>query len=79
MTVTIGQQMTLIRTQLTRHKQISFRNLLHHATSRTEVIVTFLALLELIKQYTIQVRQESLFGDILISTDIATQPPQLGQ
>lgn len=79
MTVTIGQQMTLIRTQLTRHKQISFRNLLHHATSRTEVIVTFLALLELIKQYTIQVRQESLFGDIVISADIATQPTQLGQ
>lgn len=66
-TVTIGQQMALIRDELTRHQQISFWHLLHRATSRTEIIVTFLAMLELIKQYAIEVRQETLFGDIFIS------------
>jgi segregation and condensation protein A len=69
MTVSIGQQMTLIRNKLARHKQISFRRLLHQATSRVEIIVTFLAVLELIKQYTIEVRQETLFGDIIIYPD----------
>jgi segregation and condensation protein A len=69
MTVSIGQQMTLIRNKLASHKQISFRRLLHQATSRVEIIVTFLAVLELIKQYTIEVRQETLFGDIIIYPD----------
>lgn len=74
MTVTIGQQMTLIRNELTRHRQISFRRLLRQATSRLEIIVTFLAVLELIKQYTIEVRQETPFGDIIIYTDTRRPP-----
>lgn len=67
MTVTIGEQMTLIRTELTQRSQISFQGLLSQAASRVEIIVTFLALLELIKQYVVEVQQDSLFGDIVIS------------
>jgi segregation and condensation protein A len=66
MTVTIGKQMSLIRDELTRRREISFRGLLRRVTSRVEVIVTFLAVLELIKQYVIDVRQDSLFSDIII-------------
>jgi segregation and condensation protein A len=66
MTVTIGEQMSLIRDELTRRREINFRGLLRRAASRVEVIVTFLAVLELIKQYVIDVRQDSLFGDIFI-------------
>jgi segregation and condensation protein A len=66
MTVTIGDQMELIREELTHLRPISFRGLLHRAASRLEVIVTFLAVLELIKQYVIDVRQDTLFGDIVI-------------
>lgn len=66
MIVTIGEQMSLIRAELTRRKQISFRGLLRRAASRVEVIVTFLAVLELIKQFVIDVRQDSLFGEIMI-------------
>lgn len=65
-TVTIGQQMTLICDELTRHEQISFRHLLTRAASRMEIIVTFLAVLELIKQYVIEVRQDRLFDEIVI-------------
>jgi segregation and condensation protein A len=65
-TVTISEQMALIRQELTRERQINFQQLLSQAASRVEIIVTFLALLELIKQYTVEVRQDSLFGDILI-------------
>jgi segregation and condensation protein A len=67
MTVTIGQQMTLIREELHHRRQISFRGLLRRATSRVEIIVTFLAVLELIKQYVVEVQQDNLFGDIIIS------------
>jgi segregation and condensation protein A len=67
MTVTIGEQMTFIRDELTHRRQISFQGLLRRATSRVEIIVTFLAVLELIKQYVVEVQQDSLFGDIVIS------------
>jgi segregation and condensation protein A len=66
-TVTISEQMALIRDELTRHRQISFQRLLRQVTTRVEVIVTFLAVLELIKQYVIEVRQDTLFGEIVIS------------
>lgn len=67
-TVTIGEQMALIRTELMTHRsQIRFRDLLGQAASRVEIIVTFLAVLELIKQYIVEVQQDHLFGDIVIS------------
>ncbi len=45
----------------------SFRAMAHEATSRAELIVTFLAMLELAKQRTISVKQAELFEDIHIS------------
>jgi segregation and condensation protein A len=67
MAVTIGEQMALIRAELTQGSQIRFQDLLGRAVSRVEIIVTFLAVLELIKQYVIEVQQDGLFGDIVIS------------
>jgi segregation and condensation protein A len=65
-TVTIGQQMALIQDELAAQREVSFHHLLRQASSRLEVIVTLLAVLELIKQYAIDVRQEVPFGDIVI-------------
>jgi segregation and condensation protein A len=76
-TVTIGEQMTFIRAELTRHSQINFRDLLGRAASRVEIIVTFLAVLELIKQYVVEVQQDGLFGDIVISTGKTGLQPKL--
>ena len=59
--------MTLIRDELSYRRQINFQSLLHRAASRVEIIVTFLAVLELIKQYVVEVQQDSLFGDIVIA------------
>jgi segregation and condensation protein A len=64
--ITIAEQMDLIERQAARGRPISFRRLLKRATSRLEVIVTLLALLEMIKQLRVTVRQDQLFGDILI-------------
>ena len=51
------------------HRQFSFRKLLKKEASRTEVVVTFLAVLELMKAGKIHTVQENLFDDITIETD----------
>ncbi|HUN22111.1 MAG TPA: segregation/condensation protein A [Anaerolineales bacterium] len=65
--VTIRQKMQLIADQLRSQPTVRFFELLVGVRSRTEVIVTFLALLELIKQRRIEAWQSELFGDIEIS------------
>ncbi len=51
-----------------RYRRIRFSTLMRHARSRTEIIVTFLAILELIKQQRVQVTQERTFGEIYIAS-----------
>lgn len=64
--VTIGQQMAHIRQELAAHHVINFQKLLARSHNRIEVIVTLLAVLELIKRRIIRVEQPELFGDIII-------------
>ena len=45
---------------------LSFREAVRMATSRLEVVVTFLALLELLKRQAVEAAQAELFGDIEI-------------
>ena len=68
-TVTIEDKISQIRTLLPRATNITFRSLLGDSYSRVEVIVTFLALLEMIRHHRVSVRQESLFGTIVIEAD----------
>ncbi len=65
-TVTIDEQIELIKQKLSQRRQIRFRQLLSAATTRVEIIVTLLAVLELIKQDQITVKQEKLFGAIIL-------------
>ncbi len=69
--VTIREKITLITEHLRHSKNISFRSLLNHGSSRLEVVVTFLALLELIKRHLVRVTQEGLFGDISLEVSEA--------
>ena len=62
--VTIREKIGLIGKALKQLSRASFHALLGHKPSRLEVVVTFLALLELIKRYRVQVHQEGLFSDI---------------
>jgi segregation and condensation protein A len=64
--VTIAEQMAVIERQTASGQAVSFRGLLKEAPSRLHVIVTLLALLEMIKQLRVTVQQDRLFGDILI-------------
>ena len=46
--------------------KVKFEDLFTSAASRGEVIVTFLAMLELIKLNHLQVEQEQLLGEIVV-------------
>jgi len=64
--VTIGQQMARIRMALTTGGRVRFRSLLANNRDRIEVIVTLLAVLELIKRRVVRVEQDTLFSDLTI-------------
>ena len=53
------------------HAHFSFRGLLEAQSSNVEIIVTFLAILELMKMGTIFISQEHIFDDIKIDSKIA--------
>ncbi len=64
--VTIREKIDLIVKTMKEVERASFRGLLEQGASRLEIVVTFLAMLELVKRYRIQAQQEGLFGDIEI-------------
>jgi segregation and condensation protein A len=64
--VTIRQKISLIAGLLRQRGRATFRALLVNTRSRLEIVVTFLAMLELIKRRMVHVTQENLFGEIEI-------------
>lgn len=65
--VTIREKIDLIASVMKDVERSTFRALLDPGASRLEVVVTFLALLELVKRYRIHAHQEDLFSDIEIN------------
>jgi segregation and condensation protein A len=66
-TLTIHDQISLIQRVMMGSQGVSFKSLLLRAHHRVEIIVTLLAVLELIKRRQIEVTQEQPFGDIMIT------------
>ncbi|MBQ4260177.1 MAG: segregation/condensation protein A [Lachnospiraceae bacterium] len=52
------------------HKEFSFRKLLEKQKSRMELIVTFLIILELMKNGKISISQKEIFDDIIITSNV---------
>jgi segregation and condensation protein A len=66
-TVTVAQMIEFFRRRLLlEDRPIRLKRLLQHITSRNALISSFLALLELVRLQAILLRQERMFGDILI-------------
>lgn len=65
-TVSIHEKIRQIQSMFTKAKRTSFSEVLKNAETRTEVIVSFLALLELVKQRSVAVSQDARWGDIVI-------------
>ncbi|MCU6761347.1 Segregation and condensation protein A [uncultured Roseburia sp.] len=68
--VSVEDKMEYLEIYAKNHTSFRFRSLLERQRSRTEVIVTFLAVLELMKTGKISITQEHLFDEILIRSNI---------
>lgn len=66
--VTLPEKMDYISAYTKLHKTFSFRDLLMKQTSRVQIIVTFLAVLEMMKSGRLHVEQEETFGEIMITS-----------
>lgn len=65
--ITLEQKILHLQESLSERMETSFRALTEHVENRVEVIVAFLALLELVKQRFVVVDQGEHFSDIKIS------------
>ena len=68
--ITVREKMTLLLDMLRAHGKVLFDSLFSEVKSRMEVVVTFLAMLELVKGRAIRIFQEDVTGPILIEAAI---------
>lgn len=66
--IRVEDKMAEIRSSLKGLKSINFRTLLEKERGKMNIIVSFLAVLELIKNGAVAVRQEEIFGDIVLDS-----------
>ncbi len=66
--ISVEDRISYLQKHLSRHKSCSFRELLERQNSRMELVVTFLAVLELMKTGEIVAIQEETFGEILLES-----------
>lgn len=71
--ITVREKMTLLLDRLHAHGQVLFESLFSDARTRMEVVVTFLAMLELVKMRAIRILQESLQGPIVIEAAVGAE------
>ncbi|MCC8152591.1 MAG: segregation/condensation protein A [Lachnospiraceae bacterium] len=68
--VSVEDKLSYLESFLETHRSCSFRELLERQNSRIEVVVTFLAVLELMKMGEITAQQDEIFGEIeIVRTD----------
>ncbi|MGN0155286.1 MAG: segregation and condensation protein A [Lachnospiraceae bacterium] len=66
--INIEDRMVQIREEVRGLKGINFRTLLESQPTRMNIIITFMSILELMKVGAIIIRQEDLFGEIVIDS-----------
>ena len=62
----VSEKIEMLVKLITEKSRVKFSQLFEDATSRTEVVVTFLAMLELVKVRAIRILQEEMAGPIMI-------------
>ena len=69
--VTVSDKLGFVTDYAKEHKQFSFRTLLTKQSSKTQIVVTFLALLQLMKEGVLYIEpQEQPFDDIKITSNL---------
>lgn len=73
--IKLSDKLSYIQRFASAKQNFSFRELLERQENRTEVVVTFLAILELMKIGVVQSEQKETFGDILLTwnSDVKAQ------
>lgn len=66
--VSLPDKMTFVERFAIRERHFSFKKLLEGQSSKMHIVVTFLAILELMKTGKIQIAQDEIFGDIMIDS-----------
>lgn len=64
--ISLKEKITILKTLIHKHKSMLFHHTIDNMRNKTEVIISFLALLELVKQQEIMFSQEMQFGDIFL-------------
>lgn len=64
--VSLEEKIEAVLAYAGKHRRFSFRGMLNRQKDKTEIVVTFLALLELMKMGRIRLTQEHLFDDMMI-------------
>lgn len=75
--VSLTDKMDYVRSYAHEHKRFSFKQLLLKQSSKMHVIVSFLAVLEMMKMGEIVISQENIFDDILIESRISDVPENM--
>lgn len=65
--INLEETISHVETYIASHPKCSFRSLLTKRKSKMQVIVTFLTILELMKTGKIEIQQDEVFADILIT------------
>ncbi len=73
-TINIKEKIDHIQELLSRGESVRFSEFIKDKGNKTEIIVSFLAMLELIKQRTLSVNQDYLFEEIIISAKGGSVP-----
>ncbi len=66
--ISVAEQMIRLEKKIIKERKLSFRELLDSQPEKERVVVTFLAMLELMHFGKIKIDQEGLFGDIIIES-----------
>jgi segregation and condensation protein A len=74
--VSMREKIALLEQETSRGQPVSLLHHLKQATSRLEIVVTLLALLELVKQLKVTMRQDRPFGEIWIEARTPPSTPE---
>ena len=75
--ITVGEKIRLITDILMKEKSVNFARIFAGVRSRVEAVVTFLALLELIRLQEVMVREKTEFGEVYIQRKTGVKEQEL--
>jgi segregation and condensation protein A len=71
--VTVEDKIDYVTDYARNHRHFSFRDLLMKQKTKMQTVVTFLAILQLMKDGTIYIEQEQPFEDIMITSKVESE------